>query len=388
MPSVFLSGRLLAVTTTNFCLFLIITAWSFLPLFIVDLGGNKLDVGIVIGSLGITSLGSLPFLAPLLDRYGRKIFITGGVLVAGLSNAAFPLFHEYSALLIPIRLIQGLAFAACFNGCATAVVDLVPKDKRAQGIGLFGISGSLATAVGPYLAEVFILRWGFTAYFALLIGFGTAGFLVALTVTDSHLRPERDRLQGFFRTAIHDRHIPMMAIASLFGAGFSAMYTFFPLLAKELGIRAGIFFTSYGLCLVGVRICLGHLADRSNRERLIFFCLLGFAIMMFATSQIMSLLQSAMVGLLFGVSQGLSYPAMMARMVDRSTDYNRAVVVALFTGSFGAGIHISAFIWGSIAGSMGLSFMFLSGGLALFASALISALVFHRTRPRRNPVAF
>src|SRR5208283_1708832 len=92
-----------------------------------------------------------------------------------------------------------------------------------------------------------------------------------------------------------------------------------------------------------------------------------------STSRVDSIVQTVFLGSLFGVLQGLSYPAMMARMVDRAADNNRGVVVALFTGSFGVGINVSMLAWGVIADAKGLSFMFLIGGLVMFACAVVTA---------------
>ncbi len=373
MPNALLSGRFVAITATNFFLFLIVTTWNFLPIFVVETGGTEVDAGVLMGSMGITSLGSLPFLAPLIDRYGRKLFISIGILGVGLSNWGFLLLAEFSPLMILIRLFQGLAFAACFNACATAVVDSVPSDRRAQGIGLFGISGSLAMAVGPYVGETFILRWGFGSYFSLLIGYGLVGFLIAQTVTETRMSGSREKVQGFFSTAVTDGHVPMMVIAAVFGGGFSAMLNFFPLYAKEIGIRSGLFFVSYGISLVVVRVFLGRLADSLDRDRVILACLVGFGITMAATARVTLLGETTLLGILFGVTQALSYPAMMARMVDRAQDDNRAVVVSLFTGSFGVGIHVCSFLWGAIANMRGLPFMFSFGSVAILVSALISA---------------
>jgi len=371
MPDILLTSRFLLLAATNLCLFLVVSTWSFIPFYIVELGGNTADVGLVMGSLGVTSLGSLPIIAPLIDRWGRKIFIVGGIFLIGITNAGFLLFTEYSPLMILVRLVQGVAFAACFNGCATAVVDIVPPEKRAQGIGLFGVSGSVAVAIGPFLGELFLMKWGFTSYFLLLVGFGLVGFLTAVTVPEPPRRTSREKMQGFFPTALHGGHLAMMIVAVVFGSGFAAMNTFFPLLAKSLGLQAGIFFVCYGGTLVALRIVLGQLADRVSKEKVIFACLIGFGFMLASTSRIETLLQTAMLGALFGTFQGFSYPAMMARMVDRSNDNNRAVVVALFTGSFGVGINVSVLAWGFMANLHGLPFMFLLGGAMIFACATI-----------------
>ena len=79
MPSILFNVQFLLIAVTNLFLFLVVATWCFLPIVIVDLGGNSVDVGLVMGSIGITSLASLPILAPLIDKHGRKIFIVGGI---------------------------------------------------------------------------------------------------------------------------------------------------------------------------------------------------------------------------------------------------------------------------------------------------------------------
>ncbi len=370
------SPQFLLIAATNFCLFLIVATWSFLPVVIVELGGNKFDVGIVMGAIGVTSLGCLPLVAPLIDKYGRKLFIVSGIFLIGVSNAGFFFFTEYSPLMTLVRLIQGVAFAACFNGCATAVVDMAPPDRRAQAIGLFGVSGSLAVSFGPFLGELFLTHWGMKSYFALLILYGLIGTTISVFIREPERKLSRQAIQGFFVTAFHNGYMSMMAMAVIFGSGFAAMNTFFPLYAKSLGLQAGVFFICYGITLILVRLLLGGIADNVNRDKLILLCLIGFGVMLGWTSQVTSTFQTCFLGSLFGVVQGLSYPAMMARMVDKSESANRAVVVALFTGSFGVGINLSVLAWGFIANSSGLSVMFLMGSVTMFVSAIITLCSF------------
>ncbi|MBM4325593.1 MAG: MFS transporter [Deltaproteobacteria bacterium] len=386
MKSIILNAQFQLLSATNLCLFLIMATWTYLPLYIVEIGGDVADAGIVMGSLGVTSLGSIPLLTPLMDKYGRKIFIVAGVFLAGVSNVGFLLFDAYSPLMILVRLLQGVAFAACFNGCSTGVVDLIPPEHRAQGIGIFGVSGSLAVAVGPYLGETVLLAWGFPAFFLLLTGFGLLGFGLALMVKEPSRKAGHEGLRDFFPTAFRDRHYIMMIVAAIFGSAFAAMNTFFPLYAKSIGLRAGVFFTCYGVSLVVVRVLLGEIADRVSRKRLIFACLLGFGSMLILTSMISTVWHMVILGVLFGLLQGLSYPAMMAQMVDRSRETNRAAVVGLFTGSFGAGINVSMLVWGYVAELTGLAAMYMVGGILVYLAAAISIyMIWGTAAAKRSP---
>ena len=189
---------------------------------------------------------SLPILAALIDKHGRKIFIVGGILVIGLTNAGFLFFKWYSPFMILVRLVQGIAFSACFNGCATAIVDLLRPEERAQGIGLFGVSGSMAVAIGPFLGERVLLSWGTEAYFLLLVGFGLMGFLAALTMREAGRTSSRGRIRGFFPTAFQDGHLSMMIMAGIFGSGFAAMNTFFRCMPRISGSAPDIFCLLWG----------------------------------------------------------------------------------------------------------------------------------------------
>ena len=367
-----MNTQFLLICTANLSLFLVLSTWSFLPLFIVEIGGDSADAGLVMGSMGVTSLGSLPFISPLIDRYGRKGFIIGGALLVGISNAGFLLFSSYSPLMVAVRLIQGVGFAACFNGCSTAVVDLVSPEQRDQGIGLFGASSSLAVAFGPYWGERILLWWGFDYYFLLLIGYGLIGTCAALLLREPERTVGLHEARGFFPTAIRDRYVSMMALAAAFGAGFAAMNVFLPLYAKTLGLHSGMFFVAYGLSLLVIRLFLGHLLDRIRRETLIWACLLVFGVMLWMTSKVYLVVHTILLGIVFGALQGIAYPAMMARMVDRSRDHNRGIVVGLFTGSFGAGLNASVLVWGWVAEMKGLPSMYLSAAAAMFLCGAVS----------------
>lgn len=382
MKGNYLNRQFLVVSGTNFSLFLILATWSFLPIFIVERGGNEADVGLVMGAVGVTSLGAIPILTPMMDRYGRKSFMVWGALTAGLSNLVFLAFSSYSPLMVFVRLLQGIGFAACFNACSTAVVDIVPARWRAQGIGFFAVSSSAGMAVGPLLGEQVMRNWGFDAYFGLLAIFGVIGFLLGGRFHEPAYSVDKKLVSGSFHTAWKGGHLPLMTLAAVFGSGYSAMINFFPLYAKSLHLRAGLFFAANGIALILTRLLLGKIAESTNRKRLILACLVGFGLMLVATPLARNLTHTVYLGLFFGLLQGIAYPSMMAKMVDRAPAHNRAVVVGLFTGSFGAGINISVFFWGLVASREGVPMMYIVAGCITFlATAAAAVLLAANSKP-------
>jgi predicted MFS family arabinose efflux permease len=372
--SILLNRQFLLISGSNLAMFLMLSSWSFITLFVVELGGDKADAGLVMGSIGITSLGAIPFITPLMDRYGRKPFISVGLLLAGISHIGFLLFDGYSHLMVTVRLLQGLGLAACFNGCSTAVVDVLKPSERARGIGYFGVSASLAVAVGPYVSERVLLTFGFNTYFFLLTAFGAVGLVLSRLLIEPPRKQLEGERTGFFSTALHGGHLGRIITATVFGSGFAAMNYMFPLFAAGRGLSAGTYFMFYGITIVLVRLLIGGIADRLNRDRLILLCLLGYGTVLLIASRMGAWWHPPFIGALFGFVQGISYPSMMARMVDHSSSDNRAVVVGLFTGSFGAGINISVLAWGAVGEAYGLAMSYVLGGCLMCATALIVAV--------------
>ncbi|MFH0825440.1 MAG: MFS transporter [Pseudomonadota bacterium] len=216
-----------------------------------------------------------------------------------------------------------------------------------------------------------------------MAGFGLAGFFIALPIRETP-RPKMsgsEAPRGFFLTALREEYYPLMATAAVFGAGFGVMNAFFPLYARTIGLTAGMFFIFYGVFLLLVRVLLGSFLDRLPRHEVIVISLIGFGLLSAATPLVVVSRHTMALGAFFGILQGISYPAMMARMVDRAGAHNRGVVVGLFTGSFGAGINAFLLLWGWIAETRGLDVMYWTAAAVMFVAAGVLAWV-RRDRAR------
>jgi MFS family permease len=82
-------ARFARVATANFFFFLTFASFFLLPLHIRALGGSERTIGLVMGMAGLSGLASILFVGALLDRFGRRIFLLGGLGVMALTSAAF-----------------------------------------------------------------------------------------------------------------------------------------------------------------------------------------------------------------------------------------------------------------------------------------------------------
>ncbi|MHB8157729.1 MAG: MFS transporter, partial [Desulfocucumaceae bacterium] len=146
--------------TRNFlliCLGNLMTFTSFyfllptLPIFVTDvLKGDEGNVGYIIGVLSLTAVLVRPLSGFLLDALGRKKIVVIALIGFSLSMAAYTLITSLALLLI-LRALHGVTWGFTTTGSGTIAADVVPPGRRGEGMGYYGLSNTLAMAVGPTL---------------------------------------------------------------------------------------------------------------------------------------------------------------------------------------------------------------------------------------------
>src|SRR5216117_4203374 len=106
------------VTAANFCFFLTFASFFLLPLHVRALGGTERTIGLVMGTSGLAGLVSVLAVGALLDRFGRRIFLLGGIATMSAAAGAFLLVDRIGPAIFGLRALQGLAFAAGFNAAS------------------------------------------------------------------------------------------------------------------------------------------------------------------------------------------------------------------------------------------------------------------------------
>src|SRR5438552_1933541 len=151
------------VTAANFCFFLTFASFFLLPLHVRALGGTERTIGVVMGTSGLAGLVSVLAVGALLDRFGRRIFLLGGIATMSAAAGAFLLVDRIGPAIFALRALQGLAFAAGFNAASTLAAEFAPEGRRAAALGLFGVSTLATHALAPTLGEQLVRLGGFPA---------------------------------------------------------------------------------------------------------------------------------------------------------------------------------------------------------------------------------
>ncbi|RHW39810.1 MFS transporter [Lysinibacillus yapensis] len=120
-----------------------------------------------------------PIAGNLSDRFGRKIFIIGGLVVYGIAQIIFGLASEVWILFLG-RFLSGLGAAFIMPPIMAYVADITTVEERGKGMGLIGAAISLGFMIGPGLG-------GFLAKVDLQFPFFLAGVVALLAAILSYI---------------------------------------------------------------------------------------------------------------------------------------------------------------------------------------------------------
>ncbi|RPI09211.1 MAG: MFS transporter [Zetaproteobacteria bacterium] len=359
----------------NFLFFANLNAYTLLPLFIQHLGGREGQIGTIMAMYSVAAILCQLGTGALVDRFGRKPFILLGAVLVTAVSAAFALSTQLGWHFYLLRFLQGMAFAVFMTSNLTLLADLAPASRRAEAVGVFGVSGLVTIALAPAVGETILRAYGFQTLFAAtaVLGIATLAVCLATDVPRPMAVESPRRLgAGFWR-----EFAPVLLSGFQFGLANSVVFVFLPPFARYAGLpRVAPFYIVYTAMAVAVRFLGGRLADRLERRQVILPSLVGLSIGVLLFSAMHSTWMLVLVAFINGTAHGFVYPATSAMAFDRAPSGARGRALAIFNTAVLAGVTTGAIGFGWFAESVGYrpAFVVLGGVLA------VGAAVFWRKR--------
>jgi MFS family permease len=342
-----------------------------IPLFVKELGGTDQLVGVIVGIFTFSALLLRPYAGHALESKGRQFVYMFGLAVFVLSIGSLA-FITSIAILIIMRIVQGIGWGFSTTAGGTIATDLIPPKRRGEGMGYFGLSGNLALAFGPALGLSLAGVISFTYLFLICAACGLIAFLLSSRIRYKKVvQPEHKtttvKFDIFEKTAIQPS-VLLFFITFTFGG----IATFLPLHAIEQGV-AGIesYFLVYALFLMLSRTFAGRIYDRKGH----IYVFLPGTIFIFAAMLLLAWLPSTTVLLiaaaLYGLGFGSVQPALQAWAVDKAPGNRKGMANATFFSFFDLGIGIGAIVFGQLAFLFNYSIIYIVSAGSVTLSMLV-----------------
>ena len=153
------------------------------------LGAGSVAVGVVIGAFAVGAVLTRPLAGRLADVRGRRRVVVTGAAIMGVAGGLLAVPLDIAGL-VGARLLVGLGEALVFTAGAACVVDLAPESRRAQGIGLFGLSIWTGLSIGTVAGELLLSAGGFAAVWTFAALAPLVGAVLVSRVGEPESRPE------------------------------------------------------------------------------------------------------------------------------------------------------------------------------------------------------
>lgn len=328
-----------------------------------------LQVGLIMGTASLAGVLVRPWVGRALDRAGRRVLLIAGGIGFMIANFSYLALHEKGWTIYAVRLLHGFAMGMLTATFFTLAADLVPPEKRTEGIALFGISGHLAGAIGVVLAEQVLDRGGFRLLFAVCTVLSGLTILVSLAIRKYSGPREGGNLKGFTQIAF-SRFLRAPALATLsFAVGLISYMVFLKPFAGSICFgSATSFFVAYSTTAVVVRLIGADRPDRFGLKRVLYPAMVSFAagiVSIFLRPSLGAMIAS---GILCGVGHGFIYPILSVMMVWREGSANRGSAMTFFTMLYDLGVFIGASLLGWIVERHGYAAMFVIAALIVVTS--------------------
>ena len=363
-------------SAANFTHSLALHSYLHLPGFLRQRTSDDFLIGVTIAAMALSAIVFRPWLGRLIDTWGRRrVLLAGGVLNV-LFSAAYLTVDQMGAWLIFVRIGHGLAEGALFSVLFTIAADLVPPQRRAEGMALFGVSGMIPLSAAGVIGDQILAAGTYRDLFGFTIVCAALGCLASALLRDS--TPPRDatavrRSSSRPQPGARFGHFGSRGFS--FAFGLASYFAFLKTLVLDRGIGSlSAFFTAYTLAAVALRLGFGWVPDRFGPRRVLVPSMLATAVGVLVLASAASDLSILVAGVLCGVGHGYTFPITSSMVVERAPASERGMALAAFTALFDLGLLVGAPIYGLVLERSNYTAMFSVAAGVVTAGAVGFAL--------------
>lgn len=246
-----------------------------LPVFLSDhFSATESQIGLVLSFYTVAALLVRPFAGYALDAMGRHSIYVVSLLLFSIIFFGYVWATSILFVLV-VRFMHGLTWGSMSSAGSTIAVDLVPLKRRGEGIGIFGLSMTIAMAIGPLIAITITGDSSYKRLFFSAAAFSFLGLLLALFVKVPKITSVKKKFK--IGSLIEKRSLPVSLNMFFVTIPYGGIISFIALYGRSINIESsGLFFLILALGIAISRIFSGKSFDKFGPKKI---CILGLGLL-------------------------------------------------------------------------------------------------------------
>ncbi|MBM7689793.1 multidrug MFS transporter [Enterococcus ureilyticus] len=382
----------ISITLINFVVYLV---YYLLMVIIAVIAQDTLhatlgQAGLASGIYIIGTLFARLFMGKMLELIGRKAVLRYGALFYLITTIAY-LYIPSIGILYLVRLLNGFAYGTVSTATNAIVTAYIPKSKHGEGINYYGLSTSLAAAIGPFIGMVLLntMSFYFIILFSIILILFTTIACFIFPVKNIQLSPEHKASLARFSvdSFIEKKVLFISFIAFLMGLSYSSVLSFLSSYAKAIDLvsASSFFFVVYALVITATRPLSGRIFDAHGENAVMYpsfiFLTTGLLLLSMTTTSWMLLVSGGLIGLGYGtfMSNG------QAICLKVSPNSHR-IGIALSTYFIGLdlGLGVGPYLLGELRSITSFSGLYLTASIIPVVCIVLYALFYRSKTPAKE----
>ena len=321
-------------------------------------------------------------MGPISDKIGRRRILLYGSAGMAIALSLHGLAFDYYSLLF-VRSLAGVAGGVLSGAAVSYVGDYFPYDKRGWANGWIMSGIAMGQIVGIPLGTVLAAQLGFQAPFLVFAVIMALDFFIVLKyLPQPNVELDKNRITVVSALKKYDEmltHTEIIAASISYLTMFLSVSIFIVFLPTWLektfsvsGNQIASLFLVGGIANVLTGPIVGKLSDRLGRKRLIITSCLGFSVILFSSTLIIThfwVAYPVFFLIMVLVAMRISpFQALLTAMVDAR---QRGALMSLMIGIGQVGFGLGSAIAGPVYLFGGFSLNSIIGGIMILAMAFL-----------------
>ncbi len=330
-------------------------------------------IGVIGGTFGIIALITRPFVGQVVDRSNHKklLFASVGLLI--VSNIVL-VFATNPIYIIGSRAINGLAWGFGSTLSLTTAANALPKERLANGIGIYTLSQTLAQVIGPSIALYIIDTSGFKSLYLVSTTIMTIAFILVTFFKTTHVAIENSPISIKIKDMFAVKALLPTLVLMSNTMQVSAVASFLLIYADELNVtNLGSFFMIQALSILFTRPFIAKFINEKNIYVFTivseFMIIAGLLSLFFAQNRTYFIIAA----LLFGIGKSGSQPPLQSMCMSSVPQKERGKASNTSYAGQDLGQFIGAMVSGYIASFLGYRYAF--AGISIIVTLMLIVFI-------------